>query len=699
MNIRLTRKLLLLGFFLVYLLSPFKVLAQQEPAHVLFINQVRGSECCAKGSLENLKAQVEVFTKNNIPAFFALRYDTLNDEKYVTYLKEVHQKRPDIIQLGLLIEITPQLAGEAKVKYQGSDYKWFEGQNAFTIGYTLEERKKIIDLVFSKFFQLFHFYPKLTSAWMLDTDSLNYLHNNYKVLVHQFTREQWGVDSYTLYGGPPHYPYPASKNWAFIPDYGSKNPLLIVRQAITDPLFNYGDTTNTFTSQANDYSQDKTTDYFIKLVNQAVNQSEQTGFVTLGLENSMERKYQDEYLKQINYINELKIQRKVKFPTLQELFNFWSTKKTTLYFGRDLLGKTSDEAYWITTPSYRARLRIKNNQVLLTDLRLFNSDYSDPYKTYVARKEGFWIVPYLIDGSHWYKPLQDKRSFLQRFFSPPIPGNVFPEAQKDLKTETAHISFPTLAQGKDIQVVRENNEVVKLAYQTSFQERTEIIFQQDKIIVTPADKDKVLYKDYPFKSLPIRFIRLNDGFKLEWWIGNDLAYAIQNQCENSQCAITFLNNPDLLQQIRVKQYPFLFPEPVGRELSENNTILYVHNPYAIAGRNPVRIIVMTKDIYDLPTILSQPITIQTDSPIGKISNTQDLMNKPVQYVDLYHPSPQSFLISVAVSENVTKKARVFFAPNCKNEIKYCLFHPTQTFWYLNAIIRDKIRRVILGEQQ
>ena len=38
----------------------FKINASaKEPAHVLIINQVRGEECCSKGSLDKLKMQVE----------------------------------------------------------------------------------------------------------------------------------------------------------------------------------------------------------------------------------------------------------------------------------------------------------------------------------------------------------------------------------------------------------------------------------------------------------------------------------------------------------------------------------------------------------------------------------------------------------------------------------------------------------------
>ena len=52
----------------------------KEPAHVLIINQVRGEECCSKGTLINLKKQVEAHTSKKVPAYFALRHDVLIDK-------------------------------------------------------------------------------------------------------------------------------------------------------------------------------------------------------------------------------------------------------------------------------------------------------------------------------------------------------------------------------------------------------------------------------------------------------------------------------------------------------------------------------------------------------------------------------------------------------------------------------------------
>ncbi len=389
------KKIIILAIFFFFILFPFSILAKENLPQVLFINQVRGGECCAKGTLNNLKLQINTFTKFNVPAYFALRYDVLTNKKYVDFLKQQSIKYPAIIRLGLMIEVTPQLAKDAGVKYKEKESTWFEAQNAFTIGYRPEERKKLVDFLFKKFFATFNYYPSLTSAWMIDTNTLNYINKKYGIKVHQITREQQETDSYTLYGGPPHYPYPASKSWLLVPDYQRNNAPLIVRQTVTDPFHNFEDKTNAFTSQPNDYANDgKTFEYFKQLVYQALfNQPKgQTGFILLGLENSMDLRFQEEYLKQIDYITSLKKDNRIIFPDINQLKTFWPEKKITVYYGKDLINNLDKFVYWITAPKYRLRLLLDNRELSISDLRIYDKTLADPYLKTPAKKGGQWII-------------------------------------------------------------------------------------------------------------------------------------------------------------------------------------------------------------------------------------------------------------------------------------------------------------------
>src|SRR3989344_9522633 len=53
-----------------------------QPQRVLFLNQVRGGECCDAGSVANLEKQRQFFAEHDLQVSFLFRYDALIDNKY-----------------------------------------------------------------------------------------------------------------------------------------------------------------------------------------------------------------------------------------------------------------------------------------------------------------------------------------------------------------------------------------------------------------------------------------------------------------------------------------------------------------------------------------------------------------------------------------------------------------------------------------
>jgi len=671
--------------FLAFVNNVFAV-ENQPSAHIIFINQVRGEECCDKGSLDILKKQISKFIETNISSYFVLRYDALKDENYLNYIKTISSNNPDIIKLGLLLEITPEFAQDSEINYHGSKDKWYEAQNIFSIGYSLDENKKMMDTIFGKFYQEFGYYPELTSSWMIETQTLNYIHEKYKVKIHQITRDQWQTDSYTLYGGPPHYPYPASRNWAFIPDYDRPNAPLIVRQTIADPLYNYGDNTNAFTSQPNDYMRDKKTfDYFRSLIDQAIHQP-QKGFALLGLENSMNVKFNNEYLKQIDYAQSLVSDRIVIIPDINEMVSYWPKQKITIYQGKDLAGRSDDTAYWITTPQYRARLRLYDENLSLTDFRVFNKDYLDPYTDNLAKKQGFWIVPYIIDGSHGYLPIEKKTS--------PVQNIVF-DVKNDSNLDIASIKLPRLAKMNNSPKIVYRSDKISMEYQSQRKNSTNISFQLNDITVNcPACKE-IQYDNHNPTLHPITYEKKTNGFLLKWIIDNKISHELSFLCEQKKCKFIVSSDSSLIKSLRVKQYPYLFPEPINRKISVKNTVVLVNNQYAIAGRNPIRLIVIPRDIYNIPIKISESIEVISKQKIDFTINNEGLMH----YIDIVGDQSASFSPTIQIDGKQIKNVTVYFSPDCKNQIKKCLTEPSRLWWYLNSLVGDKYRLIFLGEKQ
>lgn len=370
-----------------------------QPKFVLFVNQVRGEECCDPGTATTLDYQLKTLSGVNLPATFALRYDALN-QKFL----QIFEQHPQEHEMAAFLEITPSLAHDAQVLYAGTAQDWYKAKYSYLIGYVPEDRVRLIDAYMEKFAATVGHFPKTTVAWMIDPLSLTYLAEKYGVTAHEITREQWGTDSYTLYGGPPHYPYHPSSNWALVPSQADDATMpVIFRQTVSDPLKNYGDFTSAFTSQPNDYlSGGNDFDYFKRLINQTLTQpGNEYAIAILGLENSMDQSFQTEYAKQIEYIRSLaETNSNLKILTTEKLPNSIPDNSPSVVSGADLSTNTQDQAWWITTDSYRLRLRFDGTNLMINDIRLYDDTLRDPYlDNSLALTNGAWIIPFLLDNS------------------------------------------------------------------------------------------------------------------------------------------------------------------------------------------------------------------------------------------------------------------------------------------------------------
>src|SRR4030042_420799 len=179
-----------LSFFLPFISSPDIHAAQ---ADFLVINQIRGDEkCCNPGKIDLIQAINQKKDFSNIHIGYAVRYDALTNNIYTSLLKNS--------ELGLLLEITPDLASASGIQYKGKQdgSDWYLAKNSMLIGYSIIDRQKIIDRLFEEFILKFGYYPKFTVAWMTDAWSLQYMSKKYGIKLHELTKEQYETDSYTL---------------------------------------------------------------------------------------------------------------------------------------------------------------------------------------------------------------------------------------------------------------------------------------------------------------------------------------------------------------------------------------------------------------------------------------------------------------------------------------------------------------------
>lgn len=646
--------------FAFFLLFPFSVKASELP-QVMLINQVRGTECCEPGTVKVFQEQLDFLTNKQLPAFFTFRWDVLNDSEFIDVIKKADS---ELFTRGVFLEITPELATAAGVNYTGTESSWYQAQHAYTLGYSPEEREQLVDTIMAKYKEIFGQYPQLTTSWIIDTPTLNYLHDEYGVQVHQITREQWGTDSYTLYGGPAHYPYPASRNWAFMPDYSTPSPMLIVRQTLTDPVWNYGDTQSRFTSQPNDFSQDgKGFEYFEKLFNQALfNQLPgQTGFALLGLENSMVGKYQQVYQQQLELVAKYKDGGKIALPNIDSLKESWKRVSLTSYQGRDLVKDTSSQAIWITGQTYRLRLIKKDQQICIDDIRLYDPSLQDYYADHQAVDLSYWVAPFLLDGSRFYT---QEKSWLSKEYSSdgtkPLP---------DMVTQPECWELPLAISAQDqLQVLQVDADTLVIDYESE------------------EGSTNLMFKQRNFK-LPLA----PDNVKLTWSVNGEVAYELIKRCMAIFCWYTPQVNPQVFAKAQEIQTSAFLPEQRVGEISPSHSRLYADNPYAVAGRNPVRVVFMPRDEQGVGVKLESPPNIETE--VKLITDPTSVLADDLQFYDFMSEEPVQTLVKFKVGQKLELETTIHFAPNCKNMFQYCLKHPQQAWWYVRSWVGDKQRLI------
>lgn len=735
-----------------------------QPQRIVIINQVRGGECCEPGSLATLQSFIAALKQRQLSATFTVRYDALKDEQFVTELKKLPTSQlvnkpinQPSYELGLFLEITPTLANESGVEYKGSAANWYQAQYAYLIGYEPNDRKKIIDRIFGTFKQQFGYYPTTTTAWMIDTDSLNYVKEKYGSAVHQITREQWGTDSYTLSGGPVHYPYLADKSWAFLPmnqpasqpsneatDQLTTKSTLIVRQTISDPLRNYGDATSAFTSQPNDYLIDrKTTDYFKKLLLQSLDQpANQYGFALIGLENSMREEVNTEFQNQLEFVENLtkerahlRVQTAAQFN--EEYRQKWQSQAITSITGKDLIGDSSHQTIWINTPQYRARILRKDNTVAMTDFRLYqpnneattqsinessrqlttqpvnqetdqptNSLLSDPYNQIVAHTHGYWVTPFVIDGSRFYQLNQTQPlSPLQRM-KEAVKASVLPEytyreqvvlpSQNELTTQPMSLQLPEITTGT-LSLERVSEEELRMHYSTVNNEPVTLTFSPTDMRLNSARLRPQVQLQTFSELTPFLKLQQSKTTQTIQWVSQENMSVMELKVDcptDDECQLTpHLSGQLNWNALRKQFYPFLFPDLSLQQFSAQSSVVYAHNRVAIAGQNPIRLVFLPRDENGYPVKRPEQIELNSSPELSEVLIQNQHGQLGTSYIDLIENRAGKYQVTLTADGQPLTTTTVLFIPDCKTQLKRCLTQPRFLSGYIEYQFITRLRQL------
>lgn len=343
-----------------------------KPAFVSVVQPVRGREYWFLGStLESFAASYAAVVSRNLPVTWLLSYDVLADLPLVDIIKEFNSSQ----EAGLWLEVTPALATAAGVEYHTGP-GWWRANNVLLSGYSVAERRRLIDTVVEKYRQEFGRLPTSIGAWHLGAGELRYLRQKYQVTAAMIVADQLTTDGYGVWGQYWAAPYYPSSRHALHPanTLGTKIDLVVSQWAPRDPELGYGGSVDdsTYSLQDGDYQRhNKDIAYFRQLFDlystPGVNKFAQ---VVIGQEAGfpLSQYHDSEYTRQLDYVADKVTSGTVRAVTLTEFavwyrrafprLSPWQTTKT-------------DAAIWISHPWFRLGLVKRDGRWLVRDLRFY----------------------------------------------------------------------------------------------------------------------------------------------------------------------------------------------------------------------------------------------------------------------------------------------------------------------------------------
>ena len=676
--------------FCLFLFSCKYVLATE--GSVLIINQIRGSETCCQGGTPTLiKRILENPELTTLHLNWAVRSDAL-DRTYTDLLG----KRPSD-EVGLLLEVTPQLASASGVVYSGSPdgTDWYLASHALLVGYSQAQRKKIIDTAFTKFKSVFGTFPKFTVGWMIDGWSLTYIHETYGVVLHELTKEQYETDSYTLYGGIFNLPYYPSRTHPLIPGVGQNLlPVVMVRQTISDVLKNYGATRAVFTSQPNDYLSHpelvETGTYFDQLLDELMAQTEVSRFGVVGLENSQDLEtFVEPFINQLQKLKSLPAPANIKIDTVSDFTHKFQTHYSSnpIYFLQSAKSDQEEVAWWYFGKTYRARLIYRAGRLILDDLRVF-LPLTDPYFEIPASTDfAYWIVPYLWDGS-------------QQFVAP----DVLTPAQKKLVTITTGADTITkpfgLVVGQGAFQVSAVGEA--MTFQFTGTTHTFTLLPDVMRVDGPFDPQFSEFTDLTFGKLfeklqkttittpqhfDLAFLPDSKQFQVGW----ERDQHFVPLAKLSQHQTGFELRPLVSNQDTGVLNPLFQPDRSDLPVDSSKSIVYWDQTTTLVGK-PLRLFIAPTNSLGRKTRATDfSLTFSQPENSLHLQYPKDFKNHLTPwFVDVTATSPTQLVAQVLLdNQPVGEKVAINFVPDCKAKIVQCLTKPGYLWKYTKLLLKQK----------
>lgn len=344
-----------------------------------------------------------VVIESELPATWLIHYDVLVDN----YLMRELTNLPDNQEIGLFLEVTRRWAEEARVKFNWEEGHWSAADKLFSSGYTLEERRRLVDEAFNKFREKFGEYPKAYGCWYVDGYTMEYIRESYGAEVVLGLADQYSTDGYQTWGQYINQPYYASKKSAIEPAKNEEDNSGVVKVlwAPREPTLSFGDSVefSNFSLQVNDYNRGKglSHDYFVKLLNDlTINVKGSVSQVVIGLEvGEVNNIFLPELTRQLETLKEMEGEdfKVVTMSDFNRLYREKTSESPTLLVSSQ--PSETYESYWYMSSNYRMGLFVEDNQVILKDYRYYHQNLwrDNDHVRRDGRHNLSRLVPALVD--------------------------------------------------------------------------------------------------------------------------------------------------------------------------------------------------------------------------------------------------------------------------------------------------------------
>ncbi|MBQ6254730.1 MAG: hypothetical protein IJK05_08815 [Bacteroidales bacterium] len=216
---------------------------QDVPRIVNIINFIRYTEPRSEEITEEVLYQTVVSQADDLRSkgligTYLLQYDALIDPSYQKLMREEMARGCEV---GAWWEITQPHVEDSGLVWRGR-FPWdWHAHVGFSVGYTMAERERLVDVYMEKFKEIFGDYPKSVGSWFIDAGTLAYLYDKYSIDASCMCRDQVGTDGYTLWGGYWNGGFYPSRQNGYMPAQTEDGDIHVpvFRMLGSDPIYQY----------------------------------------------------------------------------------------------------------------------------------------------------------------------------------------------------------------------------------------------------------------------------------------------------------------------------------------------------------------------------------------------------------------------------------------------------------------------------